>query len=345
MSSRQPTRPEPCHAGAPAHGLSVRHVPRSQSDSLADDARTLAVVGFGEHCRAESAQASQLTVGLPALGGSPQSVEVWRSSLAAQTVIAGDVVLRVAGDIAFGHVLLHEAACGDLQNATYQAYCGILRALRDHGFPHLQRVWHYFPDIHGDDNGMERYQAFCVGRHRALSGTEGFERNLPAATAIGSRTPGLLIYFIAAAGPGTQIENPRQLSAFRYPRQYGPSSPSFSRAMHSRQAGGDTLFISGTASVRGHSSQHAGNLAAQLDETLANLCAVVDRAAGVVRRSLRVPHDLDQLKVYLRDPSYLNAAAALLHSRFGTTVPTLFLQGDVCRTDLLLEVEAVCSSP
>ncbi len=81
----------------------------------------------------------------------------------------------------------------------------------------------------------------------------------PAATSIGRQDDDrvLQVYWLAGNEPGRALENPRQMSAFHYPRQYGPSAPTFSRAM---QVGGG-LLISGTASVRGHASHHPQDLA------------------------------------------------------------------------------------
>lgn len=344
MVKRDSNRHYAYRDAAPDRPLEVGHVAIEDGANLAEDDHVLALIGFGARAQRNLDRPAQLSIGLPALGASRGLAEVWRGAAPARTVICDEVVLRVAGDIAFGHVLLDEAEHGGLQHATFAAYRGILRAVQAHGCEHLLRVWHYFPDIHGIERGIERYQAFCVGRHQALSGDADFERTLPAATAIGGSAPGLLIYFIAATAPGRQIENPRQVSAFRYPRRYGPKSPSFSRAVHRRAGDGDTLFVSGTASVRGHRSQHPGDVQAQLAETLDNVRIVVGQAGDAGGGPLRYPQDLQQLKIYLRNAADYPAVAASLRARLGVTVPTVFLHGDVCRSDLLLEIEAVCST-
>src|SRR5213082_3849534 len=55
---------------------------------------------------------------------------------------------------------------------------------------------------------------------------------------------------------------------------YGSHSPLFSRATLLRQSGGLALFISGTASIVGHTSLHVGDTVAQTRETLANIEAL-----------------------------------------------------------------------
>ena len=49
---------------------------------------------------------------------------------------------------------------------------------------------------------------------------------------------------------GTPVENPRQVSAYRYPREYGPQSPTFARALLPPSPR-VPLLLSGTASIDG----------------------------------------------------------------------------------------------
>ena len=326
---------------APEQVLELTHVPAAACPGPDDDRHILAVVGFGEHNRVRADRPWQLQVGLPALNGCEGMLEVWRSREPARTVVAGDLVLRTAGDCAYGHLLLDEDRHGSLQAASHAAYAEMLRTLRLHGYEHLIRVWHYVSDIHVAEHGVERYHAFCIGRHQALSGTAGFESSLPAATAIGSRAPGLLMYFIAATSAGIQVENPRQVSAFRYPPQYGPKSPSFSRAVLKPWHQDRTLFVSGTASVVGHASRHRNDLPGQLLETIENLRTLVRCSDHSEGRKRPLRHDLQQIKVYLRDPGDYAQASALIERQLGTNVPAFYLRGDICRTDLLAEIEAV----
>ena len=155
--------------------------------------------------------------------------------------------------------------------------------------------------------------------------------------------PGLVIYFLAGKQPGLQVENPRQVSAFRYPRQYGPKSPSFARATLVGAGAGARLLVSGTASVVGHESLHVGDPQRQLGETLVNVDTLL--AAMRERHFAQVPNEAvrpESLKLYLRNPADLAALEPqLARLRGAAPAPLLRLQGDVCRDDLLLEIEAV----
>ena len=150
----------------------------------------------------------------------------------------------------------------------------------------------------------------------------------------------LQVYWLAAREPGTPLENPRQVSAYRYPREYGPQSPTFARALLPPSPR-VPLLLSGTASIVGHASQHADSLRAQLDETLTNLDSLLGAARE--RAPTLSPHldGTSRLKVYVRDAADADAVAAQLEARLGTRVPWLMLHADVCRRELLVEIEGM----
>ena len=191
-----------------------------------------------------------------------------------------------------------------------------------------------------EELASKRYARFNVGRHDAFAANGRIiGTDTPAASALGSRGPQLTIYFLAAKQAGQLVENPRQTSAFNYPTQYGPRSPTFARAMLMRSGGERQLFVSGTSSIVGHATVHAGNAPAQAQETVANLLAVIAQAqlAGFDASS---PRASLLLKAYLRRPGDLAMARNCLTQAFGASVRAMYLQADVCRSDLLLEVEA-----
>ena len=271
--------------------------------------------------------------------GAPPVAELWLGSGPVTTGREGDIVFAHDGTHLFGRIEIPEAAAGGLVRAAEGAYRRLLEFTHASEFPHLVRIWNYFDAINAGDGDDERYRLFCVGRARALADDYVPER-LPAATAIGRDDAGtaLQIYWIATRAPGRAVENPRQQSAYRYPRRYGPASPSFSRAM---ALDGRLLLISGTASVVGHATNHVGDTLAQLDETLANfasLCEAASRADPAIPPALTAA---SLLKVYVRDPAQYDAVRAALEPRLPAGCTPLYLRGDICRSDLLLEIDAV----
>src|SRR5688500_14964147 len=131
-------------------------------------------------------------------------------------------------ELLFGALTLEEN--GSLESLTRGAYARMIEDARAAGYPYFLRMWNYVGDINEFDEGRERYQLFCAGRHDAFVAA-GYQHgaDLPAASAVGSHGRGLVVYFLASREPGVQVENPRQISAYDYPAQYGPKSPSFSR--------------------------------------------------------------------------------------------------------------------
>lgn len=319
--------------------FSIAYLDLAQSASVLADERVMAAIRFGTHTQADPADVRQFAVGLPELGGN-HTLEVWYSRLPLQRGSTGGIQWVGNQEALLAHLLLEETAYPDLASTTYAAYRQLLAFVHRQGYPCLLRVWNYFPYINRSDNGLERYQAFCQGRHQALvAELSSFESMLPAACALGSQTPGLLIYALAARQPGSQIENPRQLSAFRYPRQYGPKSPSFSRSILKSwgAAGGSHLYLSGTASIVGHVTRHRHDPIAQLHESLLNMKTLLEQAG----RRAQAPFRLALLKVYVRPAVSLTSLREPIVERFGAELPLLFLQADICRSGLLVEIEGL----
>lgn len=240
--------------------------------------------------------------------------------------------------------LAFDAPVGALASAVERAYLDLFEALRATGFVHPLRLWNYVPRINADEGGLERYRHFNLGRQQAFiaAGQAAFEGS-PAACALGPQDGPLVIRVLAGRRPALPIENPRQVSAYHYPNQYGPRSPTFSRAALVDAGGGRVmLLISGTASIVGHQTMHVGDLAGQVRETLANLEAVIGAAHRhtSARFSLR---DL-QFTVYVRRPEDAAPVRALLVDALGADAPAVrdavLLRADICRRDLLVEIEA-----
>ena len=279
-----------------------------------------------------------LNVELQSLQGNPLA-EVWHSEEAAEHGVSGYIRYSKNSSLMFAGL---ELECGpDLQKQTESIYKEILSFLRDSGYPHLLRVWNHFPSINEFDHTTERYQLFCVGRHNAFQAFYGseFQLQLPAASAIGTKGHKYSVHFIASTAPGTYLENPRQISAYRYPEQYGPCSPSFARATLVSNGGNDKLILSGTASIVGHQTLHSGEPEKQLEETLRNIDALLHHDLVLARQQRTA--QFNSVKVYIRHPDDLSKVKSLITEYFGDQVPIMYLHGDICRSDLLLELEGI----
>ena len=316
--------------------MSITYAERAEVGGLVDD-RTIAMIEFGDHSSVDCNDPHRLSVGLPPLEQGA-TVEVWQSRDPLQRSESAGIQFVKSDALLFAALFLDEANYTDLESATHDGYRRIVKLAEEQGYPHLLRVWNYLPDINAETHGLERYQAFCIGRYQALKARPDFEHHLPAACTIGTRSPGFLIYFLASKDPGVQIENPRQTSAFHYPRRYGPKSPSFSRAVLRGWGEESHLYISGTASIVGLDTLHQRDALSQLDETLNNLDSVITHANKLTGSRLR----FSLLKTYIRNSIDLVAVKERITRRFGDDVPLLILRGDICREDLLIELEGIC---
>ncbi len=275
--------------------------------------------------------------------------EIWHSRETLVSGRHGDIRYREGATLLFGCLCLDESAGNaaadadarsPLQTLTEAAYQDIFQLLEARGFQSVLRFWNYFPAINQESHAMERYRQFNAGRQDAfLAQGRSVIGNVPAACALGSAGGGLHIAFLASRATASCIENPRQVSAYHYPSQYGPRSPSFSRAGLVELAGRDVLFISGTASIVGHRSMHAGDVAAQTRECLFNIASVVEEAN---RQAENAKFHLGGLayKIYVRHANDIAAVRREIELFIGAPVPAVYVQADVCRADLLVEIEA-----
>jgi chorismate lyase/3-hydroxybenzoate synthase len=278
---------------------------------------------------------------MPQLNGPPLA-EVWMSSLPVAYHQTEGFQCATNDEVLFGALQLEESPGMLLDTVTYNAYRRLLVQVRALGYPHLLRVWNYFPHINRESHGLERYKRFCAGRHQALAeGLWDFPRTLPAATAVGTMSGPLKIHFLAARQSGTHVENPRQVSAYDYPRVYGPRSPSFARATLRTSVSGSHLLISGTASVVGHVSEHTGAPHKQTMEIVRNLNALIAHTEllhGVTRGQW---YGQALLKIYIRHPQHFATVRDILKDQLPSHIQVLYLQGEMCRSELLLEVEGI----
>ena len=233
---------------------------------------------------------------------------------------------------------------GGIHAAAQRAYADVFAVLASSETPHLLRLWNYLADITALADGEERYRQFNAGRQQAFADAQqsAFE-GAPAACALGHRGGPLRVYFLAGRQPPMVIENPRQVSAYRYPADYGPRSPTFSRAAVVALGGGSTaLFISGTASIVGHLSMHLGDVRRQTEETLTNIAVLCIEAT--LRSGLDFALCDLICTVYLRRGTDLPAVREVFEARVGVgsvaARQAIYIEADICRADLLVEIEA-----
>jgi chorismate lyase/3-hydroxybenzoate synthase len=335
--------------------------PRLARQSPAWLARVLGGIRFG--AVEDSSQAPELcapSIPIALLADDQGFCELWRTTEQPLELGArGPVRYRRGTSLLFGYIRGSEdelsipfrpgVSAPPLQRAAETAYRKIFECLEALGFPAVARFWNYFPKINRVTHGIERYRQFNIGRQNAfLAWGRTVIDAAPPACALGcSAERCLSVAFLATNHEVASIGNPRQVDAFHYPQRYGPRSPTFSRAGLLELEGQKSLFVSGTSSIVGHETLHIGDAAAQTRETLSNIEAVVAAANQVAGRH---SFDMSELRynAYVRRPGDLRLVRSQIASKIGTDAQVTYLQADICRADLLVEVEAfgedICAS-
>jgi len=237
-----------------------------------------------------------------------------------------------------------ESDSDDHQQLTHNAYRRLLDVVHATQHPRLVKIWNYIGGINEGEGDNERYRQFSTGRALAFSESEIDDEIAPTGTGVGMmQDRGLIIIALCSKRKFSLAENPRQVSAYRYPRQYGPQSPKFGRGGSVATASQRLHLISGTAAIVGHESMHPGDTEAQLDETLRNLDSLCDSVSEIDQESPKLVLDEQSvLRVYLRDPNDYLLIAEKLKDRLGPGADQVaFLQGDICRRELMVEIDGI----
>jgi len=326
-----------------ASRLDTTVVPVSRLDEWVGQRNVLGILGFGSPV-GETGAVPRVDIDFGPHGDRGLA-EVWTSNAPVQTTRAGDLILAHDDDTMMGCIRV--TADGDrLTETTHAAYRAIFASCDQLGFPHLQRMWNFIPDINGTcRDGLERYRAFCIGRARAFFDDRHIrETHLPAGTGVGCRGEHTAVAFLASRHANhINLENPRQVPAYHYPARYGPKSPSFARGTLVDYGEGADIYVSGTSSIVGHETVHHGLVDRQLDETLVNIDCLLARESLAVydRDEHATSRDLDHVKVFVRHAKDMDRVRARLADHLRPEAEVVYLGADICRADLLIEIEGV----
>ncbi len=327
-------------------GLTLLYVQSSNLSHVLESeaSHILAIIDHGGgHSVGAMGKGLTIAVNLPQLS-QPPIVEIWRSAAPVLCDQVQDIRLAFTDEAVFGCLEVQESSGDVLEDLARSAYEKIFEYCTQSGFSHLLRMWNYFPSINADQSGLERYRRFCVGRHQAFSTYNNkFASILPAASAVGTQNGPFQVLFLAGKQPGKPFENPRQISAYEYPSIYGPKSPSFARATLYSTSTRCQLFVAGTASIVGHATRHQGDPAKQTLETLSNIDAVLNRVCHERQEAWGTKPPEGLLKVFVRhQKDFLTVREVLEDHKYGKS-PILYVLGEMCRKELLLEIEGMWS--
>jgi chorismate lyase / 3-hydroxybenzoate synthase len=314
---------------------------REPVERLLQDCSVLAVISFGSRV-GPGDDPRHIYCGLPQLGG-PDLSEVWRVSGDVESGSSDGASYSQAEGLIFAACATDEVQDAEAQRRlVHQAYSKLLKLIHARGHTHIVRMWNYLANINLGEGDSERYRQFCAGRQAAFDDCEYEGEMYPSACALGHRESRTIVYLLASTAPVAHVENPNQLAAYRYPRQYGPASPSFARATLANWQTDRQLYVSGTASIVGHQTRCVGDLRGQLRTTFENFDVLLARSALVAETSSEIRMAL--LKVYVRNVKDYGAVLVAVSERY-PGVPAVYLHADICRSDLLVEIDGLCHLP
>jgi hypothetical protein len=213
---------------------------------------------------------------------------------------------------------------------------------------YLHRAWNYVPDINALTHGLERYRQFNIGRWMAFENHFGRDLRafMPAASGVGAHGNRFAVLFIAGKTHPIYLENPSQVPAYHYPADYGPRPPSFARAVLVENGAQITGYLSGTASIEGHRSLGEGDWHTQFRTTMHNMQIMFERMGMEDALQPGSSVKIRDFRCYLRHAEALPLIQGWLAEETSLDASKIvFLQSDICRCELDMEMEAILVKP
>lgn len=303
-------------------------------------------VGYGLTPSAPPANRVDISIPLQPSAKNANWQACWSSNQPLTQTSYKGILVRYNQEVLWGCFSMPIVLKYGCSHIIYKYYMRLFEVLARLHFPYLWRVWNFIPNITDlTATGTETYREFNQGRAQAY--TEAHTQHIlplhalqlmPAATAIGCLGNTAHVYFIAARQAGRVIDNPLQIAPVHYPSTYGTHAPRFARARltetHAGQAALPMLCISGTAGITGHRSMCPQDIIGQCRIMWRNINTLL----GQVQRS---PNHLYGIQVYVRHSHHVAAVKNYLSSVLPKNTPVAYFVADICRADLLVEMEAV----
>jgi enamine deaminase RidA (YjgF/YER057c/UK114 family) len=227
-------------------------------------------------------------------------------------------------------------------------------------FDQVVRTWLYLGGITAEEDGLERYRELNRARTDFFEGirfggnglaSSGGSSFYPASTGIGTLGRGLVTACLALQTSRRDVrllplENPLQTPSYCYEKKFSMKSPKFSRAMALVLGNYVTTWVSGTASIVNSETRHPGDIERQTGQTIDNIECLISKG-NFGRQGLRgagaTLADLAKVRVYIKRPEDYAKCREVCERRLGR-LPTIYAFADVCRPDLLVEIEGVAFS-
>jgi enamine deaminase RidA (YjgF/YER057c/UK114 family) len=222
----------------------------------------------------------------------------------------------------------------------------------------IVRQWNYIANITQVVNGKQHYQAFNDARSHFYNTTD-WTNGYPAATGIGTCSGGVVVDVFAIKPKKKTIEIHALDNKLQVPaHDYSPNvligeqdatyktctTPKFERGKVICINPEILIYISGTAAIRGEQNPDGSSIEKQTRTTLENIDYLIStenlKNAGV--ECTKTP-EIKSLRIYLKEDSFYEAAKQMIDQSL-PHVPAVYLLGDICRDNLLIEIEGIATN-
>ena len=302
------------------------------SDKLPkEDSNLLSIISFNNKIEYKN---DILSVGMAPVNGK-NFYEIWEVPEMVNRDKYNDINIVKNKNCLFGSVLIdNKGSYEEVKQEIQKKYADFFK-LSNKDNMSIVKIWHYLPDLLKlYPYNKTNYSLLCEARERVYKELYN-NSNYPAATVIGIEGNKILIYFLAVTCKNYQIlENSRQVSSYNYPQNIFSEKPMFSRAVSFsfQNEVSKKVVISGTASIKGYQSMHNSDVMKQLEEALENyktFAKLEDNPSNICR-------------VYLSKKQKNNYLSVIekLEIFFGSN-KYILLFGDICRKELLIEIEGI----
>ncbi|MFQ6036165.1 MAG: hypothetical protein ACE5NM_10035 [Sedimentisphaerales bacterium] len=234
---------------------------------------------------------------------------------------------------------LSSISAGQFAQAAQQAQAMLEKsesALKQFGadFLSVPRTWMWLRDILSwyDDFNRVRTKFFA---ERGLIG-EGTRQSMPASTGIGVGSADgsvCAMDLIAVLEPSDSIQYLPAVGKQQCALEYGSA---FSRASRAITPAGETIFVSGTASI------DASGATTNINDALGQIKATIENVRAVLRDTHTADEDVMQVMAYCKTTE----VERIFHDFKGDIQwPWMTAICDICRPNLLFELEAMAMTP
>lgn len=217
----------------------------------------------------------------------------------------------------------------------------------------IVRQWNYIERITAFAENKQHYQEFNDSRsvfYQEANWVNGY----PAATGIGTQWGGVMVDLIAVTGNTVvikAIDNPLQIAAHAYSQKVllgeedsllkKRTTPKFERAKSVDDSHYEVIYISGTAAIRDENSLNEVGLEAQTLATLENIDYLISSGnLGEFNVSLSSDVSPVYFRVYLKNKEFYEEARSIVRKHY-PDISGIYLVADVCRAELLIEIEGI----